>query len=93
MHRPRYAIEATGTKIPVRLVRAVRDKRTRATSIAALFEEGRVSHAGLFPELEDEMCAFGGSEFSGSPDRLDAMVRAIWALLIDGRETVHVRRV
>ena len=87
----RHAIETTGTDIPVRLVRAIRDKRARAMPIAALYEEGRVAHAGLFPELEDEMCAFGGNGFSGSPDRLDAMVWAIWALLIDGRGEGRVR--
>ena len=89
----RYALETAGADIPVRLVRAIRDKRARATPIAALYEDGRVCHAGLFPELEDEMCAFGGSEFSGSPDRLDAMVWAVWALLIDGRAEARVRRV
>ena len=87
----RYAIEVAGTDVPVRLVRAIKDKRARAVPIAALYEAGQVSHAGLFPELEDEMCAFGGSGFSGSPDRLDAMVWAIWALLIDGRAEGRVR--
>ena len=87
----RYAIETTGTDIPIRLVRAIKDKRSRAVPIAALYEEGRVGHAGLFPELEDEMCAFGGTGFSGSPDRLDAMVWAIWALLINGRAEGRVR--
>ena len=89
----RYAIEVAGTDTPIRLVRAMKDKRARAVPVAALYEAGRVSHAGLFPELEDEMCSFGGSEFSGSPDRLDAMVWAIWALLIDGRAEARVRRV
>ena len=87
----RYAIEVAGADVPIRLVRAIKDKRARAVPVAALYEKGRVHHAGLFPELEDEMCAFGGSGFSGSPDRLDAMVWAIWALLIDGRAEGRVR--
>ena len=87
----RYAIETMGTDVPIRLVRAIRDKRARAVPVAALYEEGKVSHAGLFPELEDEMCAFGADAFQGSPDRLDAMVWAVWALLIDGRAEGRVR--
>ena len=63
------------TNAPVRLVHATRDKRTRALPIAALYERGVVHHAGVHPELEDQMCTYDGS--GPSPDRMDAMV---WAL-------------
>ena len=59
----------------VKLVHATRDKRTRATPAAALYEQGRVRHVGAFPELEDQMCSYDGS--GKSPDRMDALV---WAL-------------
>ena len=38
---------------------------------------------GAFPGLEDEMCAFGpkGLASGRSPDRLDALVRAVTALV------------
>jgi hypothetical protein len=39
-------------------VRASRGKVTRAEPISALYEQGRVHHLGVFPELEDQMCAF-----------------------------------
>jgi phage terminase large subunit-like protein len=54
-------------------------KWTRAEPIAALYEQGRISHVGTFAELEDEMVNFGPNGMVGeiSPDRVDALV---WAL-------------
>ncbi len=62
-----------------RAVRASRGKIARAEPVAALYEQGRVRHLGLLPELEDEMCrmCLSGYEGQGSPDRVDALV---WAL-------------
>ncbi len=64
--------------IPVRLVRATRGKYVRAEPISALYEQGRVHHVGIFPELEDQMAAFTADVERGerSPDRVDALV---WA--------------
>jgi phage terminase large subunit-like protein len=61
--------------LPVRLVHATRDKQTRAAPFAALYERGSVHHAGVFAELEDQMCNYDGA--GKSPDRMDALV---WAL-------------
>lgn len=68
---------------PVKAVRANRGKWLRAEPIAALYSQGRVKHAGRFPELEDEMCDFGPDGLSGgrSPDRVDALVWAIGELM------------
>ena len=51
----------------------------RAEPIAALYEQGRVSHAGAFPALEDQMVLFTpfGIEGGGAADRVDVLV---WAL-------------
>lgn len=70
--------------IPVRCVRASRGKRVRAEPVAALYEQGRVSHAGTFPELEDEMCAFDSilAARGRSPDRVDALVWALTELML-----------
>ncbi len=67
----------------IRMVRAGRGKYARAEPVAALYERGLVSHAGSFPALEDEMCAFGpdGLE-AGSPDRVDALVWALSDLML-----------
>jgi len=73
--------------VPVSQVRATRGKYLRAAPVAQLYEQGRVRHAGLFPELEDEMCAFGpgGAIGQNSPDRLDALVWAVTALALGKR--------
>jgi phage terminase large subunit-like protein len=79
--------------VPVTPVRATRGKWLRAEPVAALYARGRVRHAGLFRELEDEMADFGLDGLSGgrSPDRLDALVWAITALLVDPRGEPRVR--
>lgn len=70
-------IGAVDALAPVTLVHAARGKVTRAEPIAALYEQGRVSHVHPFPELEDQMCSYTGAPGEDSPDRLDALV---WAL-------------
>jgi phage terminase large subunit-like protein len=75
--------------LPVRLVSASRGKVARAEPVAARFETGRARLAGRFPELEDELAGLtlgGGYEGPGrSPDRADAMVWALSALMKPGR--------
>jgi phage terminase large subunit-like protein len=62
--------------LPIEIVTASRGKIRRAEPIAALYEQARVHHRGLFARLEDEMVTFTPvSAFS--PNRLDALV---WAL-------------
>ena len=69
--------------VPVKQVRARRGKWLRAEPVAALYARGLVRHAGFFPELEDEMCAFGRDGIAGgSPDRVDALVWAITELML-----------
>ena len=62
--------------IPYRSVRATRGKLLRAEPIAALYEQKKVHHLGVFPELETQMCTYVG-QVKPSPDRLDALV---WGL-------------
>ena len=83
-------VEAT---IPVIAVRATRGKWLRAEPVAALYEQGRVRHMGAFPDLEDEMCDFGpdGLSSGASPDRLDALVWALTALMLKGGGEPQVR--
>lgn len=67
--------------IPYTPVHASRGKRTRAEPIAALYEQGRVHHVGMFAKLEDEMTNWDPSVDTESPNRMDALVWAISALL------------
>lgn len=55
-------------------VHATRGKLVRAEPIAALYEQGKVHHLGVFPELESQMCTYTGDRPKPSPDRLDALV-------------------
>lgn len=72
-------LRATGKPMPIKVVTASRGKIARAEPVAALYEQGRVSHVGSFPDLEDQCCSMtsGGYVGEGSPDRADALV---WAL-------------
>jgi phage terminase large subunit-like protein len=76
--------------ISFRAVHATRGKKARAEPVAALYEQGRISHVGSFPALEDEMCSVIG-EGSGSPDRLDALVWAVSDLMLKRRVEPRVR--
>lgn len=91
----RSVLQAADTGLPVRLVHASRGKVARAEPVAALYEAGRVRHAGVFPMLEDELCGLvvgGGYEGRGrSPDRADALVWALSELML-GRRTVAAVR-
>ncbi|MDO5580171.1 MAG: phage terminase large subunit [Planctomycetia bacterium] len=63
--------------LPIRSVHASRGKIIRAEPIAALYEQGLVHHVGEFPELEEEMISYTGTDSEESPDRMDALVWAI----------------
>lgn len=89
----RHALETAGCNVPVRLVHASAGKRARAQPVAMLYEAGRVRHASVFRALEDEMCSFGAEGVSGSPDRVDALVWGVWALMLDRRGAPRVRGV
>ena len=89
-------IAETDRNVPVTMVRATRGKYLRAAPVAQLYEQGRVRHAGAFPALEDEMCAFtvDGIANGHSPDRLDALVWAVTALaLVKEAAEPRMRRV
>jgi phage terminase large subunit-like protein len=73
-----------------RAVHASVGKSARAEPVAALYEQGRVSHVGMFPELEDEMCS-GLGQGAKSPDRLDALVWAVHDLMRKPRAGPRVR--
>jgi phage terminase large subunit-like protein len=67
-------------QIPYHQVRATRGKRTRAEPVSALYEQHRMHHVGVFPDLEDEMCSWTPDSVLGSPDRMDSLVWAVTEL-------------
>lgn len=74
----RHVIQTARPRTPFRPVNASRGKVVRAEPISALIESGKIRMAGIFRELEDELCAFTTHGYMGenSPNRADAMV---WA--------------
>lgn len=83
-------IRTAGRNVPVRLVTASRGKVARAEPVAALYEQGRVSHVGAFPQLEDQMVNFTPDGYVGdrSPDRADALVWVITDLMLKSQPEV-----
>lgn len=75
------------SSLPITLVHASRGKLTRAEPISALYERNLVHHVGTFPQLEDQMCTWLPGD-ADSPDRMDALVWALTALMI-GHQTVE----
>ncbi len=89
----RAVIGEADRSVPVVPVRASRGKWLRAEPVAALYEQGKVKHAGVFPALEDEMCDFARDGLSSgrSPDRLDALVWAVASLSFGAKGEPRVR--
>ncbi len=83
----RKVLEAAGCCIPIRLTHAHKSKAARAEPVSVWYETGRIAHADLFPELEAQMCGLTMTQgYIGpgtSPDRADALVYALTALLSD----------
>lgn len=79
-------IKASRRTAPVELVTASRGKYQRAEPVAALYEQGRVRHHGIFVEMEDQFCNFAQAGYQGdrSPDRADAAIWGITAAVIEG---------
>lgn len=88
-------LRAAELALPLKLVHASRGKAARAEPVAALYEAGRVRHAGTFPALEDEMCGLvSGGAYQGpgrSPDRADALVWALTELMLGKAAQPRVR--
>lgn len=78
-------------RIPYKGVRASRGKHVRAEPIAALYEQRRIHHVGVFTQLENQLCSFVPGQ-AASPDRLDALVWAFTDLMLGPDAAPRVRR-
>lgn len=65
-------------------VKASRGKLARAEPVYSLYQEHRVFHCGSFPLLESQMAGFNPESSLTSPDRVDALVWGLSALLLTG---------
>lgn len=90
----RSVLKAVGEKaVGIRIVdvRATKGKLARAEPVYALYQDGKVSHVGELPILEQQMLAFQPEAPDGtSPDRVDALVWAITAAMLKGTEVFVV---
>ena len=79
--------EGLGRSANVEAIRASRGKTLRAEPIAALYEQGRVHHVGVFAEAEDQMCAFPIA--NEHDDLVDAAVYALSDLSNQGAPNIR----
>lgn len=87
-------IRGYDAKVPFKEVTASRGKVARAEPVAALYEQGRISHMGQLDLLEDQMCQMtpDGFQGDGSPDRVDAAVWGLTDLMLKAPDT-RIKRV
>jgi predicted phage terminase large subunit-like protein len=79
--------EGLGRTVNVEAIRASRGKTLRAEPIAALYEQGRVHHVGIFDEAEDQMCSFPVA--NEHDDLVDALVYVLSDLTNDGAPNIR----
>jgi phage terminase large subunit-like protein len=77
----RNAINAIDPNIKVLEVHSKYGKALRAEPVTLAYEQNRVHHVGYLADLESQMTSWVPGE-SRSPDRVDALVHALTALLI-----------
>lgn len=82
-HTIKTAAQSMGVTIKVKVITASRGKVVRAQPVAALYEQGRVSHVEVMPELEEELTSWT-PESGTSPNRMDWLVWALTELMVDG---------
>jgi phage terminase large subunit-like protein len=75
------AIRAIDPKVTVLEVHSKNGKALRAEPVTLAYEQKRVHHINYLADLESQMCAWIPGE-GKSPDRVDALVHALTALLI-----------
>jgi phage terminase large subunit-like protein len=76
-------IHGINASVPIFEVRAHQGKAVRAEPVLLKYDQEKVHHVNFFGELESQMCSWVPAESKKSPDRLDALVYAIIALLVD----------
>jgi predicted phage terminase large subunit-like protein len=79
--------DGLGRSVNVESIRASRGKTLRAEPIAALYEQGRVHHVGMFVEAEDQMCSFPIA--NDHDDLVDSVVYALSDLSNQGAPNVR----
>jgi phage terminase large subunit-like protein len=79
-----HVIRTVDLTVPVKIIHASRGKAVRAEPVAAMYEQGKWTHCGVFPLLEDEMTTWTPDDPT-SPNRLDALVWCGHELFLEKR--------
>mgnify|MGYP005813764459 FL=1 len=69
-----HTIRTIDRNAAIKLVHASRSKQARAEPVAALYEQGRITHTDSFDALEGELVSWSPDMGDASPNRLDALV-------------------
>jgi phage terminase large subunit-like protein len=77
-----HTLRSVDPNVPLKAVHASKGKQARAEPIAALYEQGKAHHVGIFADLEDQLCNWTPNSGQPSPDRLDWLVWALTELMI-----------
>lgn len=82
-----FTIQSIDPRVKVKQVKAFKSKADRASPIAELYKKIKngqpdpwVHHVGKFPDLEDQCISYMPDSRGKSPDRLDALVWALFEL-------------
>jgi PBSX family phage terminase large subunit len=79
-------VQAVDRGIRVIDVRASKGKYARAEPVYALYESNSIFHVGEHPTLERQMVGFNPDDDDSEDDRVDALVWALTALMLKGKE-------
>lgn len=79
----RRMIHSLNKNVPILEVRAHQGKQVRAEPVLLKYDQQKVHHLGYLGELESQLCSWVPGESKKSPDRLDALVYAVIALIVD----------
>lgn len=84
-------IRTADRNVSYKEVTASRGKSARAEPVAALYEQGRISHVRGLADLEDQLTlmTMQGYAGEGSPDRVDAMVWALTEVMLSHQAPIR----
>jgi len=82
----KHTLTQVRQNLPIKEVRAVKNKIARMEPISLLAEQGRVHMVGIHQELEDQLVGYSGK--GPSPDRYDAMCYSITSLMINPKRNI-----
>lgn len=86
------AIHSLDESIPIIEVRAYKGKAVRAEPVYLKYDQGKVHHLGNLGHLESQMTGWVPGETKKSPDRVDALVYAVTALVIEPNRSMTTTR-